>query len=100
MRFVLPILTLITLTGCARSPEYRFAKHKEACIAYGYEDGSESMAKCMQSEEHAYRERLGADFQNMKAPKTQEPYMIKSPQRLKTSCTSNSIGDTVFTNCN
>ena len=66
MRTVLVLVGLMTVAGCAQSPTV--ADFKADCLAYGFKDGTDALAACVQREHDAYLDRLAAGAAVTAAP--------------------------------
>ncbi len=49
---------VLLLTGCMLDPEIRFASHRKACLAYGFEADTPEFAQCIQTEEINWKRQL------------------------------------------
>ena len=66
MRPILIVLGVLTVVGCTRAPTV--ADFKANCLAYGFKDGTDQMAACIQREHNAYLGRLAATPPVVTAP--------------------------------
>ena len=58
MRLIPIIIGISALAGCTPAPTV--ADFKSNCLAYGFKDGTDQMAACIQREHNAYLDRLAA----------------------------------------
>lgn len=94
-------LCAIALSGCATTREERLAALQGQCAAYGFTQGTDAFASCVQRADIAERERdavegaamtvMGAQMIANGAPRTYGPSM--------TTCTYRPFGNSVSQTC-
>lgn len=104
MKRILTVILLACTTACAPTQEEVLKSQRAYCEGAGFE--GEKLSDCMMQLEMARQEQetsrkaaVASALQNMKLQPVQQPYMMQPIQRNSFSCTSNSMGNTLYTNC-
>ncbi|KGF65923.1 hypothetical protein LT42_08440 [Pseudomonas lutea] len=110
MKAIAATVFLAALAGCANhesDPAQVAIRDDAQCQSYGAKPGSDVYVQCRvalanqqgQANE-ARRQRALQMLMNQQGQKPQQPYMLQpAPVRQQTNCVFNSVGQTVYTNC-
>jgi hypothetical protein len=107
MKAIAATVFLAALAGCANhesDPAQVAIRDDAQCQSYGAKPGSDAYVQCrvalanQQGQANdARRQRALRMLMNQQG---QQPYMLQPvPARQQTNCISNSVGQTVYTNC-
>lgn len=110
MKVIAATVLLTALAGCAsHDPDpAQIAVNQDAqCQSYGAKPGSDAYVQCrvnlanqQNQANEARRQRALQMLMNQQGQTPQQPYMLQPvPTRQHINCSSNSIGQTVYTNC-
>lgn len=110
MKLLVATVLIAALAGCAdhqSDPAQAAVSDDAKCQSYGATPGSDAYVQCRVSlanqqnrANEARRQRALQILMNQQGQKPQQPYMLQPvPSRQQTNCISNSIGPSVYTNC-
>ncbi|MEX5567137.1 hypothetical protein Q1J55_04855 [Pseudomonas syringae] len=110
MKAIAATVFLAILAGCANHESdlaQTAIKDDAQCQSYGAKPGSDVYIQCrvalanqQEQANHARRQRALQMLMNQQEQQPQRPYMPQPvPARQQTNCISNSVGQTIYTNC-
>ena len=96
-RYIAMLALTILLPGCAQ----QIAENDDAtCQSYGAQPGSSAYMNCRQHIADMRQQMVAQAIHNMRVQPAPVYYAPPPQMSMTTNCTTNRIGNTLYTNCN